>query len=120
MKTLRFFLLLAIIASAIGTVTARRHEIRLLRQVQAEEKQALALAQEYRELLLERSLLGSYARIERIARDKLGMVVPVLNLPAGSSTSSAAKPAVAPATTPRDARVIASANIGGPAAGAGP
>jgi len=110
MRSLCFLLLFVVVISALGTVTARRHEIRLLRQVQAEEKNALRLQQEYRELLLERSQLVGYARIERIARDKLGMVVPVINLPA-ARVAPADSPAVPVA--PEPARQIVAAAGGG-------
>ncbi|MDR2636735.1 MAG: cell division protein FtsL [Zoogloeaceae bacterium] len=96
-RTLRFFLLFLAVLSALGAVAARRQEIRLLRQVQEEEKQVLHLQQEYRELLLDRSRLSDYARIEQIASTRLGMVVPVINLP----TSRSAHPApVIPPVTP--------------------
>ncbi|MDR0233207.1 MAG: cell division protein FtsL [Zoogloeaceae bacterium] len=113
MRSLRFLLLFIAILSALGAVTARRHEIRLLRQVQAEEKNALRLQQEYRELLLERAQLGGYARIERIARDKFGMVVPVINLPA-ARVAPANPPANPPAAPAPDAerRVVAAAGEG--------
>jgi len=94
MRSLRFLLLLAAVLSALGTVTARRQEIRLLRQVQLEEKTTLHLQQKYRELLVERSMLGSYARVERMAREKLGMVVPVINLPASGTAPSEPIPSV--------------------------
>lgn len=112
MRSLRLILLLAIIVSALGTVAARRHEIRLLRQVQAEERNTLRLQQEYRELLLDRSQLGGYARIERIARDKLGMVVPVINLPAAHTTPPNAPTAPAPNAPNAGRQVVAAAGGG--------
>ncbi|MCL2021228.1 MAG: cell division protein FtsL [Betaproteobacteria bacterium] len=110
MRSLRFLLLFAAVLSALGAVTARRQEIRLLRQVQAEEKNALRLQQEYRELLLDRSRLGSYARVELIARSKLGMVVPVINLPAARAVPSDS-PAV-PAMPGTGRRIVAAAGGG--------
>jgi len=107
MRSLCLLLLSLVVLSALGTVTARRQEIRLLREVQAAEKDALRLQQEYRELLLERSQLGGYARVERIARDKLGMVVPVINLPAAKPLPTREPPA--PAGTGR--QIVAS--VGG-------
>ncbi|MDR1849516.1 MAG: cell division protein FtsL [Zoogloeaceae bacterium] len=109
MRSLRFLLLLAAVLSALGTVTARRHEIRLLRQVQLEDKNALRLQQEYRELLVERSMLGSYARVERIARDKLGMVVPVINL---SGTKTAPSDAPSPPAPEPVRQIVAHAGGG--------
>ncbi|MDR0529746.1 MAG: cell division protein FtsL [Zoogloeaceae bacterium] len=82
MRTGDLFLLLLIVASALSLVAARRQEIRLLRQVQVEEEIRIQLQQEYRELMLDRSLLSGHSRIERLARTQLGMVEPVLNLAA--------------------------------------
>jgi cell division protein FtsL len=108
MRSLCLLLLFVAVLSALGAVTARRQEIKLLRQVQAEEKYALRLQQEYRELLLERSQLGGYARVERIARDKLGMVIPVINLPAAKTL-----PSDMPLTSAPAARQLAAVANGG-------
>lgn len=70
-------LLLILVSSGLGIVTAR-HEARKLFMVH-EKEQILAkqLATERDQLLLEQSTLAMHARVENIARTQLKMIMPV-------------------------------------------
>ncbi|MDR3158144.1 MAG: cell division protein FtsL [Zoogloeaceae bacterium] len=77
-----FVLLLLILASALGTVTAQNKARKLYQALEAEQERARQLEVEYSQLQLELATWASHARIEQIARGpQLKMVAPVLNLP---------------------------------------
>ncbi|MDR2625048.1 MAG: cell division protein FtsL [Zoogloeaceae bacterium] len=77
-----FVLLLLILASALGTVTAQNKARKLYQALEAEQERARQLEMEYSQLQLELATWASHARIEQIARGpQLRMVSPVLNFP---------------------------------------
>lgn len=82
MLRLNKLLLLALaLASALGTVASQNKARQLYQLLEAEQERARQLEVEYDLLQLELSTWATHARIEKIARDKLKMVVPVLNMP---------------------------------------
>jgi cell division protein FtsL len=82
-------LLLLVLASALGTVTAQNKARKLYQLLEAEQERARLLEVEYDQLRLELSTWAAHARIEKIARERLKMVAPTLNM----------RPMVNPATT---------------------
>ncbi|MDR0735532.1 MAG: cell division protein FtsL [Zoogloeaceae bacterium] len=81
-----FILLLLILASALGTVTAQNKARKLYQALEAEQEHARQLEVEYNQLQLELATWAGHARIEQIARGpQLKMVAPVLNFPGAAS-----------------------------------
>ena len=69
-------LVVLIALSALG-VSYRVHESRRLTdESQKLQQQQTRLESQWSQLLLEHSTWGSYARVERLAREKLGMKLP--------------------------------------------
>jgi cell division protein FtsL len=77
----KLVLLLLVLASALGTVASQNKARKLYQSLEAEQDRARQLEVEYDQLQLELSTWATHARIEDIARKKLKMVVPVLNMP---------------------------------------
>jgi cell division protein FtsL len=73
-------LLAFVLASALGTVSAQNKARKLYQSLEAEQERARLLEVEYDQLQLELSTWASHGRIEEIARARLKMVTPVLNL----------------------------------------
>jgi cell division protein FtsL len=89
MMRLNVFLLVVILCCALGAVTSQHKARKLFQAMEAEQEHARQLEVEFRQLQLELSTWATSPRIERIAREKLGMRVPepariVTALPAGS------------------------------------
>ncbi|MDR2165057.1 MAG: cell division protein FtsL [Zoogloeaceae bacterium] len=72
-------LLLLSVCSALGLVTARHKSTRLYQAIQAETAQAEQLDTEFNQLKANLSSLAAHSRIERIARERLRMHVPLLH-----------------------------------------
>lgn len=89
---LRFnlFLLLITVCCALGVVTSQHKARKLFQALEAEQGRAQQLEVEYDQLQLELSTWAAHPRIEKIARDRLKMGVPVI-------ASVRPKPAAAPA-----------------------
>jgi cell division protein FtsL len=66
----------SVVGAALAHVTLRLGAIRLGYAISVETRERQRLEEEDRRLRLERSLLRSPARIERLAREKLGMTRP--------------------------------------------
>jgi cell division protein FtsL len=77
----KLLLLALVLVSALGTVASQNKARQLYQALEAEQERARQLDVEYNQLQLELSTWATHARIEQIARDKLKMVVPVLNMP---------------------------------------
>lgn len=75
---LRFNLILLLVAvmCALGTVTSQHKARKLFQAVEAEQERARQLEVEYDQLQLELSTWATHPRIEKIARERLKMVVP--------------------------------------------
>ncbi|MDR1890356.1 MAG: cell division protein FtsL [Zoogloeaceae bacterium] len=81
MLRLNKFLLLAFtLASALGAVASQNKARQLYQSLEVEQERTRQLEVEYDQLQLELSTWATHARIEEIARNRLKMVVPVLNM----------------------------------------
>ncbi|MCX8145972.1 MAG: cell division protein FtsL [Azovibrio sp.] len=76
MLRLNMILLLVAVLCALGAVTAQHKARKLFQAVEAEQERARQLEVEYDQLQLELSTWATHPRIEKIAREKLKMVVP--------------------------------------------
>ncbi|GHT95251.1 hypothetical protein AGMMS49545_17880 [Betaproteobacteria bacterium] len=85
----KLILLFLVLVSALGTVASQNKARQLYQSLEAEQERARQLDVEYDLLQLELSTWATHARIEDIARKKLKMAVPVLNMQAASVVSNA-------------------------------
>jgi len=69
-------LLLAMFSSAIAVIDARHESRKLFVQLQLAERQRDQMNEEWGRLQLEQATWATHGRIERLAREKLDMVVP--------------------------------------------
>ncbi|PKO83687.1 MAG: cell division protein FtsL [Betaproteobacteria bacterium HGW-Betaproteobacteria-11] len=77
MLRLNFILLLVAVASALGVVRANHEARKLFVAMEAEQKRMRDLDVEWGQLQLEQSTWAAHMRIEKLAREKLGMKPPV-------------------------------------------
>lgn len=77
MVRLNFLLLLVAVCCALSAVNATHRARKIFTQLEAEQKRMRALDVEWGQLQLELSTWAGHARIEKIAREKLGMKPPV-------------------------------------------
>ncbi|WP_101674535.1 cell division protein FtsL [Alloalcanivorax mobilis] len=70
-------LLALMVASALGVAYSVHEARRLTDRSQQLQRQQAQLETRWGQLLLEHSTWGSYARVERLAREELGMKLPV-------------------------------------------
>lgn len=71
------FILALVVASALGVVAAQHQARKLFAELEREQARARALEVEWGQLQLEQSTWAAHARIERMAREMLGMRAPV-------------------------------------------
>jgi cell division protein FtsL len=76
MLRVNLLLLLVAVLCALGTVSANHRARKLLSEYEREQNRMRELDVEWGQLQLEQSTWANHARIEQIARDKLGMRVP--------------------------------------------
>lgn len=76
MTRFNVLLLLILIASALGVVTAQHRARKLYFDLYQEQAAAKQMDVEWGQLQLEQSTWAMHSRIEKIARDKLDMGVP--------------------------------------------
>lgn len=77
MLRLNLFLLLIAVSCALSTVAANHRARKLFVDLEREQNRMRELDVEWGQLQLEQSTWAGHARIERIARDKLGMRPPL-------------------------------------------
>lgn len=65
-----------VVASALGVVSAQHQARKLHAEYEREQARAQALAVEWGQLQLEQSTWATHGRVERLAREKLGMRLP--------------------------------------------
>lgn len=68
--------LLLVVASALGVIYSSYKSRQLFSDLQQQNRQAVQLEEDWGRLLLEQSTWASHARIERLAKSELTMVVP--------------------------------------------
>ncbi|MDX9699057.1 MAG: cell division protein FtsL [Rhodocyclaceae bacterium] len=76
MKNLDAFVLGVVIASALGVVAAQHHGRKLFIELERAQARTHELEVEWGQLQLEQSTWAALARVERLARTRLGMVEP--------------------------------------------
>ncbi len=70
------FLLSLVVISALGVVAAQHQSRQLFSELERQQARARALEVEWGQLQLEQSTLAAHVRIERLARDTLGLRMP--------------------------------------------
>ncbi len=76
MLRLNMLLLLAVVVCALGVVTSQHRARKLFQDLEGEQEKARQLDVEYGQLQLEMSTWANHPRIEKVARDRLRMVIP--------------------------------------------
>ncbi len=74
--TIASMLFVAVMITAIGLVYSKHKTRKLFVELQALNKEVVSLNTEWGRLQLEQSAWSDHGRIEQIAREKLGMVIP--------------------------------------------
>lgn len=77
-------LLLAVMATAVDVALTRHDSRRMFAELQKLRQARMALDREWGQLLLEQATEGTHGRVEKIAREQLGMQ-PARPLASGSS-----------------------------------
>ncbi len=70
------FFLALVVASALGVVAAQHQARKLFSELEREQARARGLEVEWGQLQLEQSTWAGHVRVERMARDALGMRAP--------------------------------------------
>lgn len=76
MARFNLILLVAVLISALAVVSTNHRARKLITEFEREQERMRALDVEWGQLQLEQSTWATHARIEQIARDKLGMHAP--------------------------------------------
>lgn len=71
------FLIAVVVASALGVVAAQHQARKLYSELEREQSRERKLEIEWDQLQLEQSTWAAHARIEKIARERIGMRPPV-------------------------------------------
>ncbi len=79
MARLNLILLAIVLLCALAIVSANHRARKLVTELEREQERMRALEVEWGQLQLEQSTWATHARIEQIARDKLGMRPPRTN-----------------------------------------
>lgn len=76
MVRLNFFLILIVLACALSLVSANHRARKLFTELEAVQKRMRDLDVEWGQLQLEQSTVAAHVRVEKVAREKLGMKQP--------------------------------------------
>ncbi len=76
MVRINFLLLALIVASSLALITSQHHARKLYNELQLEQASAKRFEEELGRLQVEQSSWSTPSRIEKVAREKLGMRVP--------------------------------------------
>ncbi|MDP3513543.1 MAG: cell division protein FtsL [Sulfuritalea sp.] len=76
MVRLNFFLILVVLACALSLVSANHRARKLFTELEAVQKRMRDLDVEWGQLQLEQSTVAAHVRVEKVAREKLGMKQP--------------------------------------------
>lgn len=71
------FLIAVVVSSALGVVAAQHQARKLYSELEREQSRERKLEIEWDQLQLEQSTWAAHARIEKIARERIGMRPPV-------------------------------------------
>lgn len=78
MFRLNILLLMAVVVCALAVVTSQHRGRKLFQALEAEQDRVRQLDVEYGQLQIEMSTWATHPRVEKIARERLRMNVPVL------------------------------------------
>ena len=76
MSRLDFLLLAAVVACALGVITAQHQARKRFIELESEQDTARKLDEEWTQLQLEQSTWGTHKRVESVASRQLGMKLP--------------------------------------------
>lgn len=76
MARLNLVLIIAVVISALAVVSANHRARKLVTEFERQQERMRALETEWSKLQLEQSTWAAHARVEQIAREKLGMHPP--------------------------------------------
>lgn len=76
MQRINLLLIVVVLVSAVGTIAAQHQARKRLQALEQERDRSHNLEVEFGQLQLEMSSWAAHTRIERIAREKLGMQPP--------------------------------------------
>lgn len=76
MVRLNFVLVLVLVACALSVVSANHRARKLFTELEAAQKRMRDLEVEFGQLQLEQSTVAAHVRVEKLARDRLGMRQP--------------------------------------------
>lgn len=76
MRRVNLLLIVIVLVSAVGTIAAQHQARKRLQTLEQERDRAQNLEVEFGQLQLEMSSWAAHTRIEKIAREKLGMQPP--------------------------------------------
>ena len=76
MARLNLILMLVAVACALSAVTSNHRARKLFTELEREQNRMRELEVEWGQLQLEQSTWAAHARVEKIARDRLGMKMP--------------------------------------------
>jgi cell division protein FtsL len=79
MARFNLFLILAVLFGALAVVSSNHRARKLVTEFERQQERMRALDVEWGQLQLEQSTWAAHARVEQIARDKLGMHPPRAN-----------------------------------------
>ena len=98
MIRLNAFLLVLVVACALGVITSQHHARKLFIELETEQAAAKKLGEEWSQLQLEQSTWATHKRIEALASKSLGM-----RLPESASTVILTPGTGGPGSSPRPA-----------------
>ena len=76
MTRLTMFMLLVVVACALGVITSQHQARKLFAELEAEQATARKLATEWSQLQLEQGTWATNTRVEQVASKRLGMRLP--------------------------------------------
>lgn len=76
MARLNLFLIVVLLGCALSLVSSNHRARKLFTELEAGQKRMRDLDVEFGQLQLEQSTVAAHARVEKLARDKLGMKPP--------------------------------------------
>jgi cell division protein FtsL len=79
MARINLFMILAVLIASLAVVSSNHRARKLVTELERQQERMRALEAEWTQLQLEQGTWASHARVEQIARDKLGMHPPRTN-----------------------------------------
>lgn len=111
MFRLNLLLLLAVVLCAMAVVTSQHHARKLFQALEAEQDKARQLDIEYGQLQIEMSTWATHPRLEKIARERLRMVMPAPVVAKGCADGCASPVAARPSLHRKSVAAACSAGL---------